>query len=240
MEAPSLDRPRRIDPIRTMHRYPEGSPCLHDGVDVSENSFRRLLSEADWRALPDATRRRFTRNVCGGQSVLYRGVTTHLRMNCFGRIIGQAARMIGAPLPLDARSEARPAVVAVTEHPSGNGQVWTRIYARGAGFPQMVNSVKTFSGPTGLEEHVGGGVSMSLALCVKDGALWFRSVDYFLNAFGRRFRLPAWLAPGDMVIGHHDLGAAGFVFTLKLTHARFGALIEQTTVFTDMEEVRYD
>lgn len=240
MEAPLLDRPRQTDPIGKMRRHSERSSRLQDGADAGDNRFRRLLSEADWRALPEATRRRFTRNVSGGQSVLYRGVTTHLHMSFFGRIIGQAARMIGAPLPLDARSEARPAVVAVTEHPSGNGQVWTRIYARGAGFPQMVNSVKTFSGPTGLEEHVGGGVSMSLALCVEDGALWFRSVDYFLNAFGRRFRLPAWLAPGDMVIGHRDLGAAGFVFTLKLTHARFGALIEQTTVFTDMEEARYD
>ena len=221
------------DPVRSQH-----APALRPVA--AEDRFRRLLSDADWRTLPETTQRRFTRKVAGGESLLYRGVTTHLRMTAIGRLIAQAARLIGAPLPLDARSEARPAVVAVTAHPSGDGQVWTRIYARGAGFPQMVNSVKRFSGPTGLEEHVGGGVSMSLVLAVEKGALLFCSAGYHLHVLGRRFRIPRVLAPGAMVIGHHDRGACGFDFTLTLTHPVFGVLIEQTTHFTDMEEARYD
>ncbi|MEQ1931980.1 MAG: DUF4166 domain-containing protein [Parvularculaceae bacterium] len=206
-------------------------------IDPSADSpFRALLSETDWMSLPPAARARFSHKVRDGESVLYRGQTTHLRMSRLGRLIAQAARLIGAPLPLDAKAERRPAIVAVTDDPSGAGQIWTRVYARRRGFPQMVNSVKKFAGPTGLEEHVGGGVSMSLALSVEAGALLFRSVDYYFTAFGRRFILPRALTPGAMTIGHHDLGACAFLFTLTLKHPLFGVLIEQTTVFKDMEE----
>lgn len=204
----------------------------------SDDRFRRLLSDQDWSALPEATRRRFARKVRGGESILYRGATTHLKISPVGRLLAEAARLVGAPLPLDARSEMRPAVVAVTEHPHGDGQIWTRVYARGAGFPQMVNSTKKFSGPTGLEEHVGGGVSMSLRLTVEDGALYFTSVDYFLAIGPFRVRIPRFLAPGAMTIGHHDLATDGFEFTLTLVHPVFGRLIEQTTIFHDMEEAR--
>lgn len=236
MEAPLLSMPAP----EAAHFSRRGSGLKETVAQKGEERFRRLLGENAWRSLPEATRRRFARKVESGESLIYRGVTTGLRMTRLGRLLAQAARLIGAPLPLDARSEARPAVVAVTAHPTGNGQVWTRIYARGAGFPQMVNSTKRFSGPTGLEEHVGGGVSMSLALSVEDGALMFRSVDYFLNVFGLRLRIPRVLAPGEMAIGHRDLGEGEFAFTLTLTHPRFGGLIEQTTIFTDMEEARND
>lgn len=228
MEAPLLERPRLAE--------------VETGGEAAgtEDRFRRLLSQSEWRALPEATRRRFSLKVYGGESVLFQGVTTHLKMSAFGRALCEIARIIGAPLPLDRRSEARPAIVAVTEHPTGNGQVWTRLYARGAGFPQTVNSVKSFGGPTGLEEHVGGGVSMSLLLSVERGILFFRSADYFLSAFGRRMRIPKWLSPGVMVIGHEDRGHGAFAFTLTLTHPLFGVLVEQTTLFSDMEEARDD
>jgi hypothetical protein len=234
METPLLNMPAAGDP-QVLRREIESKKV---GALNGEERFRRLLGEVAWTVLPEATRRRFAHKLESGESVIYRGVTVFLRMTPLGRLLAQAARLIGAPLPLDARSEARPAVVAVTAHPSGNGQVWTRIYARGAGFPQMVNSTKRFSGPTGLEEHVGGGVSMSLALSVEDGALLFRSVDYFFNVFGMRLRIPRELAPGAMAIGHRDLGEGAFEFTLALTHPRLGRLIEQTTIFTDMEEAR--
>lgn len=207
-------------------------------TQVEDDRFRRLLSPADWAALPVAVRRRFSIKVVGGASVIYRGRTVHLKMNAAGWLLAQAARMIGAPFPLDLNSNSRAAVVAVTDDPKSDGQVWTRLYARNAGFPQMVNSAKTFCGPTGLEEHVGGGVGMSLVLAVDRGALLFKSADYFLTVFGFRLWLPRWLAPGAMTIGHHDLGPNGFAFTLTLDHPIFGRLIEQATIFTDMEEVR--
>lgn len=234
MKTPLLEQPR-TDGIARVSNSGAAAQRL-----AEEDRFRRLLCDRDWLSLPESTRRRFALKVRGGQSMIYRGVTTQLRVSRLGRLLCQAARVIGAPLPLDARSEAKPAVVAVTEHPSGNGQIWTRLYARGAGLPQTVNSVKTFGGPTGLEEHVGGGVSMALTLSVAGGALFFRSAGYFLTLFGRRIRIPDALAPGAMVIGHHDLGDRAFAFTLTLTHPRFGLLIEQTTVFTDMEEARHD
>ncbi|MCK5749611.1 MAG: DUF4166 domain-containing protein [Oricola sp.] len=207
---------------------------------LPDDRFQSLVQEEDWAALPERVRQRFSLKARRGDSIVYRGVTTELKQNLAGLVLTQAARIIGAPLPLDKRSEARPAIVAITDDPDRDGQVWTRLYARGAGFPQSVNSAKRFSGPTGLEEHVGGGVSMSLILSVEGGALFFSSVDYFLTVFGVRIKFPEAFAPGRMVIGHHDLGAGRFAFTLTLTHALFGLMISQTTIFHDMTEADHD
>ncbi len=210
----------------------------HAQAITEDDRFRRLLPELQWKALPKEVQRRFSRKAQAGASIIYRGQTTHLTMSLFGSLLVQGARLIGAPLPLDKRSNYRAAVVLITDNPVDGGQVWTRIYGRGAGFPQMVNSTKKFSGPTGLEEHVGGGVSMSLKLSVADGALYFSSVHYFLTAFGVRIKIPHYFTPGRMVIGHHDLGGGAFAFTLTLIHPVLGELINQTTIFNDMEEVK--
>lgn len=209
-----------------------GEPCEDD-------RFRTLLAASDWNSLPPAVRARFSAKPKVGQSALYRGQTTRLRMNAAGRIFAALARVIGAPLPVDDHCNNCDAVVAVTDAAQGGGQVWTRLYARRDGFPQAIHSMKKFAGPTGLEEHVVNtkffGLGMTLRLSAGGGALFFSSVDFFLRIVRWRLRLPKMLAPGAMVIGHHDLGAGRFLFTLTLNHPLFGLMIDQETVFEDME-----
>ena len=221
--------------VRTL----EPQARYRNGV-THDDRFRRLLSEDDWRSLPEAVRRRFQEKARNGGSILYRGVTTRLKLTMAGALLANVARLIGAPLPLDESADGRPAMVAVTEDPVSEGQIWTRIYGSRRGFPQMINSAKRFTGPTGLEEHVGGGVSMSLALFVESGALVFASVDYFVTVFGRRVRLPRILSPGAMRIVHRDQGGGAFAFELSIKHSVLGLLVEQTTIFHDMQEARHD
>jgi len=215
----------------------DASPAApHDGPD---RRFERLLGEAAWLTLPPAVRARFSAAHEVGASAVFRGRTTRLSMNAAGRAFAALARLVGAPLPVDCRCRDCDAVVAVTEAQGGEGQVWTRLYARRNGFPQAIHSMKKFAGPTGLEEHVVDGpifgLGMTLTLTAAAGALYFTSADYFLRLLRWRARLPAMLAPGSMVIGHHDLGAGRFLFTLTLTHPVFGLMIDQETVFEDME-----
>jgi hypothetical protein len=201
---------------------------------LGDPRFRALLSAEDWAALPAPVRRRFSRRLAGGNTVVYRGRIVRTEMSRAGYLLAQMARLIGGPLPTS-REAGSPAVVTVTEDIAARGQHWTRLYARRKGFPQIVHSSKRFAGPTGLEEYVGAGIGMALTVHVEEGALVFRSAWYFLQLFGKRLRLPRWLSPGWLKVSHAELGHGRFAFTLHVEHPRLGVLISQTGVFAETE-----
>lgn len=194
--------------------------------------FRRLLDPADWARLPAAVRARFSKRLRGGESVSYDGVITECAMSRAGRLLAQACRLIGAPLPLEATSGLA-AVVSVTEDGARGGQVWTRVYARARAFPQVIHSAKRFAGPTGLEEHIGRGFGIALRVEAMGQGIRFVSDHYFVEAGPLRPRLPRWLAPGRLSIEHRDIGCGRFLFTLELDHSLFGTLIRQQGLFRD-------
>jgi hypothetical protein len=226
----------RLTSIASEPRQAPQRPRGERGADESlgDLRFRALLSDHDWEALPPAIRRRFSRRLADGGTIVYAGTVIETRMSRAGWWLAQAIRPIGGPLPVS-RDRDVPAVVAVTEDMAGGGQVWTRLYARRAGFPQIVHSAKRFAGPTGLEEYVGYGVGMALTVHVIDRALVFRSAGYFLQILGRRFVLPASLGPGALTVTHGEQTDGWFSFTLDLTHPRFGALIRQTAIFREAD-----
>jgi Domain of unknown function (DUF4166) len=194
--------------------------------------FRALLTDADWASLPLAVRRRFSKRLAGGRTVVYAGEVLETRMSSAGWCLAQLARLVGGPLPT-AREAKVPSVVTVTEDMASGGQIWTRLYGRRRGFPQIIHSAKRFAGPTGIEEYLGRGFGMTLGIGVKDGALVFRSDSYFVEIFGRRMRLPNWLSPGIMTVTHAERGNGQFTFTLEVDHPRFGLLIRQSAAFRE-------
>lgn len=195
--------------------------------------FRRLLPDEAWSRLPAAVRRRFTLALAPAETALYAGEVAWTRLGWLGRAYGQLARLVGAPLPL-APSGRVAAAVVVTEDEDVGGQVWTRIYARPGRFAQVIQSTKRFAGPTGLEECVGGGVGMRLALSVENRALVFRSCGYFLRIAGRTLAIPDWLTPGVVEVTHREERDGRFSFTLTVTHPRFGCIVEQVAFFSDV------
>lgn len=215
--------------------FPARIPAPAD-EEIGDLRFRALLGEAAWAALPPATRARFGKRIADCRAALYAGEIVECRMTLAGRILAQAARLIGAPLPL-ARDADLPAMVAVTEDSAGGGQIWTRVYGRRRGAPQVINSCKRFAGPTGLEEHIGRGFGIALRIEVEGGALHFIGDHYFFAALGLRLRLPRWLAPGRLVVSHIDCNHGLFAFMLVLTHKWFGEMIRQTAMFRDMAAV---
>jgi hypothetical protein len=220
--------------------------------ELGDLRFRALMSEAEWLALPLTIRRRFSKRLAGGRTVVYVGEVTETRMSRAGWLFAQAARLIGGPLPVS-RDTHVPSVVTVTEDVATTGQHWTRLYARRRGFPHIVHSSKRFAGPTGLEEYVGRGVGMALTVHVeahvpekwepvfREGhapsqekyALIFRAAHYFLQLGGFRIRLPAWASPGALSVTHAELGDGRFLFKLDIVHPRLGPLILQTAAFQE-------
>lgn len=203
---------------------------------LPDDRFSKLVGQSAWSRLPEAVRRRFSKRLQGGASVTYQGIVVSMDMALAGRILAHAARFVGAPLPYDMSSLGQPAVVTVTEDIAGKGQFWIRQYGRAAGFPQVVHSSKRFAGPTGLEEFVGYGIGMALKVNVEGDSLLFKSDHYFVQLLGHRLKLPRFLSPGDLVIGHHDIGAGRFRFSLDLSHRLFGEMIHQDAIFDDAKE----
>jgi hypothetical protein len=197
---------------------------------VVDLRFRTLVGEAGWSRLPTAVQLRFSKRLAPGMLALYAGEVLETHLSRLGKVLSGAARIIGAPLPLDDGMTGA-ATVVVMENAGLGGQSWTRTYAREGKFPQVIHSAKRFAGPTGLEEYVGCGIGMSLWVAEENGTLVFRSAGYFL-ALGRvRLPIPDFLAPGSMEIVHQDEGDSGFLFKLSLVHPLFGTLVLQTARF---------
>jgi hypothetical protein len=207
-------------------REPAGSATLGDP------RFRALLSADDWAALPPSVRQRFSKRLVGGETAIYRGEILETATSRAGRCLAQIARLFGGPLPLS-QDAGVPAIVTVTEDIATKGQHWTRLYVRRKGFPQVIHSSKRFSGPTGLEEYIGGGIAMALSLEVRDGALIFRNAAYQLCLFGCRLTAPRWLAALALTVTHREWSDGRFVFELRVAHPLFGEMIRQTAVFEE-------
>jgi hypothetical protein len=209
----------------------ERAPAAHELGDLR---FRALIPPHEWTSLPPSIRRRFSKRLAGGRTVVFVGEVTETRLSIAGRLLANAARLIGSPFPTSTDT-AVPAVVSVTEDFATGGQIWTRLYARRTTFPQVIHSSKRFGGPTGLEEHVGGGVGMTLTVHAEAGALVFRSARYFVEFFGRRLWLPAALTPGRLSVIHMECGDGRFSFILDVTHPRLGRIIYQRALFREVE-----
>ena len=239
MRAPAV----AAEVLRSPETQARPEPSSEPRVELGDLRFRALMTEKDWASLPLAIRRRFSKRVAGGQTIVYAGEILETRMSRAGWWLAHAARLIGAPLPLARDSPDRSArvpivhlasVVAVTEDMATGGQIWSRLYACRKGFPQAIHSAKRFAGPTGLEEYVGCGVGMTLTVHVREGALIFRSKKYFLELFGRRLFLPQWLTPGTLYVTHAELPDGKFSFTLQIFHPRFGLLLRQMAIFREI------
>lgn len=232
MAGKARGRPRRAATGVDSARAP-GPPA--------DTRFRRLLGPEAWEALPAAVRSRFSHRLEPGAASTYRGQIGWCRMTRIGWLLAQSCRLLGAPLPLG-RDSGLAAIVTITEHGPSGGQVWTRIYARADGFPQVIHSAKRFAGPAGLEEYLGCGLGIALRVEATLGGIAFLSDHYFLEIGRRggrrlRLRLPRWLEPGALRIDHVDRSLGAFDFILSLRHRRLGELIRQVGHFQDPPEI---
>jgi hypothetical protein len=205
----------------------------HSHPFPDERRFSDLLSNSDWNALSPAVRQRFSKRIGGARAAAFVGEIVEAHLAPVGLLFAQLARVVGAPLPLRAETGV-PAIVTVTEDRSTGGQIWTRLYGSRVGLPQVIHTAKQFAGPTGLEEILGHGFGMSLVVSVENGAIFFRSVRYFVRAFGHEWNVPRILRPGSLTVAHIEETGRRFAFTLDIVHPVFGRIVHQRATFQEV------
>lgn len=220
---------RRLAP-HTPAARPHGT-----SAPLGDVRFRRLIPDEDWRRLPEAIRARFSHGEKPGGVTAYAGEIIDTRMTWYGRLLANILRIAGAPLPLETDNAGAAAMVAVTERNDGRGQFWTRQYASRSGFPQVIHSTKVFAGPTGLEETVGCGVTMSLRLAAGPDRLLFVSERFALKMGHVRLPIPGGAILGRIIVGHVAAGADAFEFTLEVRHPWLGLIVYQRALFHDLK-----
>lgn len=198
--------------------------------ELGDLRFCSLLGAQAWKQLPYAIQKRFSKRLEAGQTATYAGTIDHVEISKGGRFLAQFLRIIGAPLPL--RSETGiAAVVTVTEDGQTGGQIWSRLYASRRHFPQIIQSSKRFSGPTGLEEYIGFAIAMALTARTTRTAIIFESAGYCFKLGKWRLAIPNFMTPGQVTVTHEEVSDDTFRFTLKLVHPFFGTLVKQSGVF---------
>jgi hypothetical protein len=154
-----------------------------------------------------------------------------VRANAAGWLFAQICRLIGTPL---APWRGTDVPVRVDVHLDRRGGLaWDRVYAFDGHSPVTVSSAKMVSPSGALMEVVRGGLGMTLAVSVEDGALHFRSLGYFASLGGLRLPLPLLLSPGRAHVIHADAGGGRFRFTLIFTHPLLGETLFQDGLFRD-------
>src|SRR6266568_630406 len=67
--------------LRSPETQPSPEPRSGPRVELGDLRFRALMTEADWASLPLAIRRRFSKRLAGGQTIVYAGEILESRMS---------------------------------------------------------------------------------------------------------------------------------------------------------------
>jgi len=189
-----------------------------------------LSAGASWRQLPVAIRRRFSRHLADGERVIYLGEVAGTTVTLTGRLVAQLARIVGAPLPL-AQSGRMPVAVLVTGcETSWGGQIWTRVYDRARGlFRRVIQFPSSASAAQPDWKKLVGwrGRNAAYPDCSRTELSCFEVPDISCDALGFRYPFPDWLTPGVIEVVHREESLGGFTFSLSVTHAWAGQIIEQ-------------
>ena len=195
-----------------------------------DDRYRDLLAPADWARLPLVVQARFARHLEPGETKLFVGAVVETELSPLGRALAFVLRPL-AIVPAH-HGAVGPSTVVVTEGADGASQTYARLYGRAGGGAQTIVTTKCFAAG-GLEEKLGWGLSMRLAIGVEERALVFRSAGFRWSGWGFGFAVPRWLSPGQARIEHRDLDGVRFRFSFTLAHPWFGRLIEQVAEYAD-------
>lgn len=191
--------------------------------------YQKILGQKEWLKLRPEIRARFSVKPALGQKIVFAG-TMQVKYSFFGWLFAQFCRLIGTPLATRA-GKAVPVIVTLAQNQQRGGIEWKREYFF-TEKAETIASIKAVNAQGGLEEHVGLGFSMCLALKVLKGNLEFHSTAYRFRLGGFCINLPKIITPGDIIVKHEQVNNEFFRFTLEVNHPILGQTFFQTGIFS--------
>jgi len=208
---------------------PEAARVEAPAIAETDVDFARLVGADGWWRLAPEIRRRFTEQPQADRPIRFVGVMEQVRCSWLGFLLAQFCRLLGTPF---APFRGRDVPMTITlRHVDEHAVAWDREYRYPDRAPITVTSTKRVGDDGGLQECVGFGFGMRLAVFEANRALHFLSLRYFWRVGARVLQLPRLLTPGTAHIVHTDLGQGNFRFTMTIHHDLFGTLFEQDGVF---------
>ncbi len=194
--------------------------------------FRQLLGEQTWLELPGPIQRRFAK-LDPGTQVTCKGKAVNTRITAIGQLVRAAAALLRTPLPVAERTNDRAHVDTRNLPPLAPmmlRQAWRREFPDARRSARLIESQKRFTGPTGLEEKVLGGLGMTINLTATDDCMEFRSQRIYCQWRRWRLYLPF---PVNIIARHRHLDERHFHFELEVRLPVLGQVIWQRVRFEE-------
>lgn len=230
LPPPTLEIPVRQAPKKCKLRF-NNKKSVEQAI-IRSIRYPEIIGQ-NWQTLSNSIQRRFIKNIPSREATIYQGRIHKTRLSVAGHVLSFLSNIIGAPMPKSTQ-ERGPVIVIVREARAFNGQYWTRVFANKNKFPKIIQTIKRFAGPTGLEEMVTSFFGIALTIKTDRNNLSFISDHYFLSIGTRRLQLPSCLIPGTLIINHKETGPKRFRYTLSLTHPLLGEIFYQTAIFEEI------
>ena len=196
--------------------------------------YRELLGDKAWFNLHPDIRERFSEENSHNVRI-YSGVMEEVYLSFMGKIIAHLCRLIGTPLALYQANNV-PTIVKVYPDSETKGIVWDRYYIYEGRRINRVKSAKCLLPEGGLIEKVGFGFGMHLKVSEENGALCFRSTEFFWQLGRLRLRIPDIISPGKTTVCQEALSEHRFRFKLEVVHPIVGKLYWQMGVFNELSD----
>ena len=200
-------------------------------MEYEQDLIKRAIGEK-WELLSKRMQARFEEESLSDAPKKYKGEMLDIQCSFLGSVLANFMRPIGSPL-LPYNEKNVPIDVKVYKNETEGIIFKERIYHFKNRRPFKVLSWMVVNTEGQIQEFIGFGLGMRMALDVRQETLFFKGAGYFLKLGRFNIPIPLFLSPGEVLVEHSDHGDAAFRVRIEMKHPWFGQMYLQDGIFKE-------